>query len=145
MQRLEEKSISLPGIKLRLSSLKPDTILCYHGSVNYCCCSYQCGKMMSLNCSHQLACCSLLYMSTESHGGMMLTGETEKLGEKPVPAPLHPPQTPHGLTRMWTLVFAVRDQWLTAQPHHCTYFCFIYILYHCSVPLYFMLFAKYQQ
>jgi hypothetical protein len=31
----------------------------------------------------------------ESHGGMILTGETEELGEKPVPVPLCPPQIPH--------------------------------------------------
>jgi hypothetical protein len=30
---------------------------------------------------------------------MKLTGETEELGEKPVPVSLRPPQTPHGLTR----------------------------------------------
>jgi hypothetical protein len=29
---------------------------------------------------------------------MKLTGETEVLGEKPVPVPLGPPQIPHGLT-----------------------------------------------
>jgi hypothetical protein len=27
----------------------------------------------------------------ESHGGMILTGKTEELGEKPVPVPLCPP------------------------------------------------------
>jgi hypothetical protein len=26
-------------------------------------------------------------MNMESHGGMILTGETEELGEKPVPVP----------------------------------------------------------
>jgi hypothetical protein len=30
---------------------------------------------------------------------MKLTGENRQLGEKPVPVPLCPPQTPHGLTR----------------------------------------------
>jgi hypothetical protein len=30
---------------------------------------------------------------------MKLRGETEELGEKPVPAPLCPPQIPHELTR----------------------------------------------
>jgi hypothetical protein len=37
-------------------------------------------------------------MSLESGGGMILTGETEGLGEKPVPVPLCPQQIPHGLT-----------------------------------------------
>jgi hypothetical protein len=37
-------------------------------------------------------------MSLESDGGMILTGETEELGEKPVPVPLCPPHIPHGLT-----------------------------------------------
>jgi hypothetical protein len=38
---------------------------------------------MSLNCGHQQACClsSILYMSTESHGGMILTVKSEELGE----------------------------------------------------------------
>jgi hypothetical protein len=31
-------------------------------------------------------------MSVESHGGMILTGETDELGEKLVPVPLCPPQ-----------------------------------------------------
>jgi hypothetical protein len=31
-------------------------------------------------------------MSMESHGGMILTGEPEELGEKTVPVPLCPPQ-----------------------------------------------------
>jgi hypothetical protein len=30
---------------------------------------------------------------------MKLTRENRQLGEKPVPVPLCPPQTPHGLTR----------------------------------------------
>jgi hypothetical protein len=34
---------------------------------------------------------------------MKLTGETEVLGEKPVPVPLCPPQIPHGLTMVWFL------------------------------------------
>jgi hypothetical protein len=34
-------------------------------------------------------------MSLESHGGMILTGETDKLGEKPIPVPLCSPQNPH--------------------------------------------------
>jgi hypothetical protein len=40
-------------------------------------------------------------------------GETEELGEKSVPVPLCPPQTPHGLTRARTLASAVRDRRLT--------------------------------
>jgi len=52
-------------------------------------------------------------MSLESDGGMILTGETEELGEKPVPVPLCPPQIPYGLTRAWTRVFAVTGRRLT--------------------------------
>jgi hypothetical protein len=40
-------------------------------------------------------------MSMESHGGMILTEETEELGEKPVPLPLCPLQVPRGLTRAY--------------------------------------------
>jgi hypothetical protein len=39
------------------------------------------------------------YMSMEKHGGMILSGKTEELGEKSVAAPLCPLQIPHGLTR----------------------------------------------
>jgi hypothetical protein len=42
-------------------------------------------------------------MSMDSHGGMMLTGETEELREKPVPVPFYP-QIPHGLT--WAQTWA---------------------------------------
>jgi hypothetical protein len=35
----------------------------------------------------------------ESHGGMILTGKPEELGEKSVPVPLCPPQTPREVTR----------------------------------------------
>jgi hypothetical protein len=31
----------------------------------------------------------------ESHGGMILTGETEEIGEKPVPVTLSPLQIPY--------------------------------------------------
>jgi hypothetical protein len=41
-------------------------------------------------------------------------GKTEVLGEKPVPAPLCPPQIPHGLTRDWTRASAVIGRLLTA-------------------------------
>jgi hypothetical protein len=34
-------------------------------------------------------------MSLESDGGIILTGETEELAEKPVPVPLCPPQIVH--------------------------------------------------
>jgi hypothetical protein len=40
-------------------------------------------------------------------------GWTEYLGEKPIPVPLCPPQTPHGLTRTWTRA-CVSGWWLTA-------------------------------
>jgi hypothetical protein len=50
---------------------------------------------MSLNCGHKLACSSpRRYMRMDSHGGMTLTGETEELGEKPVPVSFHPPKNP---------------------------------------------------
>jgi hypothetical protein len=35
--------------------------------------------------------------SMESHSGVILTGETEEPGEKPVPVPLCLPQITHGL------------------------------------------------
>jgi hypothetical protein len=37
-------------------------------------------------------------MRVESHGGIILTGKTEEVGEKPVPVPLCAPQIPRGLT-----------------------------------------------
>jgi hypothetical protein len=42
---------------------------------------------LSLNCGHLGAYCSSprSYMSMDSHGGMILTGETEEVGEIPVP------------------------------------------------------------
>jgi hypothetical protein len=44
---------------------------------------------MSQNCGHQqVYCSSPRYMKLESHSGMMLTGETEELGNKPVLVPL---------------------------------------------------------
>jgi hypothetical protein len=46
--------------------------------------------------------CCRWYMSVESHGGMILTGEIKELGERPVPLPLCPPQIPHGLTGVLT-------------------------------------------
>jgi hypothetical protein len=50
----------------------------------------------------------------ENDGGMILTGETEELGEKPVPVSLCPPQIPHGLTRARTRDSTVRGRRLTA-------------------------------
>jgi hypothetical protein len=52
-------------------------------------------------------------MSLKSDGGMILTGETEELGEKPVPVTLCPPQIPHGLTQAQTWASAVRGRRLT--------------------------------
>jgi hypothetical protein len=45
---------------------------------------------------------------------MKLTGENRQLGEKPVPGPLCPPQTPHGLTWDRTRASAVKGRRLTA-------------------------------
>jgi hypothetical protein len=50
-------------------------------------------------------------------------GKTEKVGEKPVPVPLCPPQTPHGLTRGRTRASALRGRrlttWAMARPVIC--------------------------
>jgi hypothetical protein len=60
-----------------------------------------------------------LYVSMDSRGGMILSGETEYLGEKLVPVPLCP-QIPHGITRARTPSSAVRSQqlttWAMARP-----------------------------
>jgi len=54
-------------------------------------------------------------MSLESDGGMIYwQGKTEKLGEKPVPVLLCPPQIRHGLTRARTRASVVRGRRLTA-------------------------------
>jgi len=45
---------------------------------------------------------------------MILTGETEVLGEKPVPVPTRPPQISRGLISDQTRVSAVKDRRLTA-------------------------------
>jgi hypothetical protein len=45
---------------------------------------------------------------------MKLTRKNRQLGEKPVPVPLCPPQTPHGLTRDRTRASAVEVRRLTA-------------------------------
>jgi hypothetical protein len=34
------------------------------------------------------------FWKSEAHSGMILTGKTKELGEKPVPVPLCPPQIP---------------------------------------------------
>jgi hypothetical protein len=65
-------------------------------------------------------------MSLESDCGMIYwQGKTEKLGEKPVPVPICPPQIPHGLTRARTRASAVRGRrlmtWAMARPITCTY------------------------
>jgi hypothetical protein len=53
--------------------------------------------------------------------------KTEELGEKPVPVPLCPPQTPHGLTRARTRVSAVRGRRLTTWA--------LWVGYHSNVSL----------
>jgi hypothetical protein len=71
---------------------------------------------VSLNCGYQRAYCSsphYIYISMERHGGMILTGEIEELGQKPVPVPLCS-QIPHGLTRARTLASAMIGRRLTA-------------------------------
>jgi hypothetical protein len=45
---------------------------------------------------------------------MKLTGENRQIGEKPVPVPLCPPQTSHGLSQDRTRASAVRGRRLTA-------------------------------
>jgi hypothetical protein len=47
-------------------------------------CSWRWGETMSLNCVHKRAYCSSSkqYMSTESPGGMILTGKTQKKWRK---------------------------------------------------------------
>jgi hypothetical protein len=82
-----------------------------------CCwyCSCRCGETMSLNCGHQRAYCSYprWYMSTESNGGMIFTGETKELGEKICPNATCPPQIQHGF-RARAQASAVGGWWLTA-------------------------------
>jgi hypothetical protein len=53
-------------------------------------------------------------MSMESHVGVILTGETEELEEKPVPVPLCSLYIPHGPTLAQSLASTVRGQQLTA-------------------------------
>jgi hypothetical protein len=72
---------------------------------------------MSLNCNYQRAYCSSLtwYMSMENHGGMILRGKPEELGEKPVPVPLCQPQIKHGAIRARTGASVVTGRRLTAS------------------------------
>jgi hypothetical protein len=42
-------------------------------------------------------------MNMEGHGAIILTGETEELGEQPVPVPFCPPHILHRLTRARTV------------------------------------------
>jgi hypothetical protein len=67
-------------------------------------------------------------MSLESDGGMILMGKQE-LREKPVPMPLCPPQSPHGLTQVRTRASAVRGRrlmtWAMAQPYGGLYLAII--------------------
>jgi hypothetical protein len=53
------------------------------------------------NCGHQRAYCSFprLYMSMESHGGMIPAGENRRTWRKTCAWTVCPPQIPHGLTR----------------------------------------------
>jgi hypothetical protein len=55
----------------------------------------------------------ICHMSMDRHGGMILTGETLEIGEKPVPASLCPLQIAHGLTQARTRSFAVKGRRLT--------------------------------
>jgi hypothetical protein len=66
-----------------------------------CCCSCRWDEAMSLNCGHQRVYCSSRkwYMSTESHGAIILTGENRITRIQTFPVPLSPPQIPHGVTR----------------------------------------------
>jgi hypothetical protein len=64
------------------------------------CCSCRCGETMTLNCGHQQAYCwsPRWYLIMESHGVILLTGQTEDIGEKTVPVPPCPSQIPRELT-----------------------------------------------
>jgi hypothetical protein len=52
-------------------------------------------------------------MSMENHGGMILTGKSEELEEKPVPVPRCSPQIPRGLTGTRSRSSTVTDRLLT--------------------------------
>jgi hypothetical protein len=53
-----------------------------------CSCSYRWCETLSLNCGHQRAYCSSSrwYMSTESHGGIVLTGENRRTRRRICPS-----------------------------------------------------------
>jgi hypothetical protein len=53
------------------------------------------------------------HMTRGSHGGMILTGQTEDIGDKSMPVPLYSPQILDGLTRVQTLVSGERGRRLT--------------------------------
>jgi hypothetical protein len=82
-------------------------------------------------------------MCVESHGEIILTGETKELGENPVPVLLCPPQIPHTLARERTRASAVRDRRLTtstmAQPRPTTFYC--YTIFHYVDPLLLQIFG----
>jgi hypothetical protein len=52
---------------------------------------------------------------------MILTGETEGLGEKPVPVPLCPPQITRGLTwaQSWASAFCPQSLLRISYVFHC--------------------------
>jgi hypothetical protein len=62
------------------------------------------------------------YEFGERPWNIILTVETEDLGEKPVPVPLYPPQIPNGLTRARIRACEVRGRgltaWAMAQPSY---------------------------
>jgi hypothetical protein len=86
------------------------------------CCSYCCSETMSMHYDHKRA-----YFNPPDDilvwawrpGGMILTGVTEEVGEKPVPVPLCSPQIPHGTFRAQTRGTAARSRrliaWATAR------------------------------
>jgi hypothetical protein len=73
----------------------------------------------------------MIYECRAMVGGMILTGgETEELGEKPIPLSLRPPQIPHELTQVWIWASVVRGQWLTTwamAQHSCHLFGCAYL------------------
>jgi hypothetical protein len=54
----------------------------------------------------------------ESRGGIILTGETEAFGEKPVPQPLCRPQILHGLTWERTKASEIQELLTVKQAVH---------------------------
>jgi hypothetical protein len=81
----------------------------------------------------------------------ILTGETEELGEKPVPVPPCPPQIRHGMTRARTRASAVRGRRLTTWamartlatvtethiPHSISNLYFIYFKHKFLITMHF--------